>query len=205
MIGSLDGPPDEAWPEARPPMVRRAAKPEGECDPALVFELADEALEPGEARLAKRHLESCGNCRTLYEHERDLSARLGAPLRSTAFAPPASSSGRCSVHQAVAMALPTRHPLVRLLWAGLAGALLLSAVVLIGRDGAGAFMPAIGALAAFWGMAWGGVEVARAVLAAVGPGLLLILALGALVDLLVASCAVLLVRRARAHRRPGRT
>lgn len=169
------------------------------CDPGLVFELADGSLAPEEARPVRRHLEGCPNCRRLYERERALSQSLRS---ADYFDAPRSATEGCAVHRAVAMALPTRRPLARLLWAVLAAGVLVWAVLFVGA--VEAMLSAVGALAAIRGLVSSAGEVSRAVLAAFWPGLLVILAVGAAADLLIA-CGVLLARRARARqRRPGR-
>jgi len=89
-----------------------------------------------------------------------------------------------------------------LLWAVLAAGVLVWAVLFVGA--VEAMLSAVGALAAIRGLVSSAGEVSRAVLAAFWPGLLVILAVGAAADLLIA-CGVLLARRARARqRRPGR-
>ena len=161
------------------------------CDHELVFELADGDLEGEAAREVRSHLRNCPGCNELYEHE----VRLNAYLGSLDF--PGSRS--CSVHRAVAMALPTRSAVSRLLWAALAGALLLLAVVYLELNGAEPVMVVMSVLVTCWGFVSGSADVVRAVLAAAGPTLLLVLGFGALVDLVIATAAyyVAVSRRAR--------
>ena len=98
------------------------------CDHEKVFELADGDLEGEAARGVREPLGRCPGCRELYEHE----VRLNSYLRSADFL-----GGRpsCSVHKAVAMALPTRSPAARLLWAALAAVLLILAFVYLQLNG----------------------------------------------------------------------
>ncbi len=162
------------------------------CDHERVFELADGGLEPEEAREVRRHVELCSPCRDLYERE----VHLNSYLRSDDF-----SGGRmvsCSVHRGVAMALPTRSPVARLLWAALAGALLLLALAYLELNDTEPVMLAMSMLAACWGLVSGSADVVRAVLAAAGPTILLVLALGALADLLI---ALVFVSASRGRRR----
>lgn len=161
------------------------------CDREMVFHLADGGLEGEAAREVRSHLRHCRRCHELYEHE----VRLNAYLISLDF--PASRS--CSVHRAVAMALPTRSAVSRLLWAVLAGTLLVLAVVYLQLNGTEPVMVVMGVLAACWGFVSGSADVVRAVLAAAGPTLLLVLGFGALVDLVIATAAyyVAVSRRAR--------
>lgn len=151
------------------------------CDHELVFELADGDLEGEAAREVRDHLRRCPGCHELYEQEIKLNAYLG----SLDF--PASRS--CSVHRTVAMALPTRSVASRLLWAALAGSLLLLAVVYLELNGTEPVMLVMGVLAACWGFVSGSADVVRAVLAAAGPTILLVLGVGALVDLVIATAA----------------
>ena len=161
------------------------------CDHEMVFDLADGGLEGEAAREVRSHLRHCPGCHELYKHE----VRLNAYLDSLDF--PASRS--CSVHRAVAMALPTRSAWSRLLWAALAGTLLVLAVVYLQLNGTEPVMVVMSVLAACWGFVSGSADVVRAVLAAAGPTLLLVLGFGALVDLVIATAAyyVAVSRRAR--------
>ena len=161
------------------------------CDHEMVFHLADGGLEGEAAREVRSHLRHCRRCHELYEHE----VRLNAYLISLDF--PASRS--CSVHRAVAMALPTRSAVSRLLWAALAGTSLVLAVVHMELNGTEPVMMVMSLLAACWGFVSGSADVVRAVLAAAGPTLLLVLGFGALVDLVIAIAAyyVAVSRRAR--------
>jgi hypothetical protein len=161
------------------------------CDHEMVFHLADGGLEGEAARKVHSHLRRCRGCQELYEHE----VRLNAYLTSLDF--PASRS--CSVHRAVAMALPTRSAVSRLLWAVLAGTLLVLAVVYLQLNGIEPVMVVMSVLAACWGFVSGSADVVRAVLAAAGPTLLLVLGFGALADLVIATAAyyVAVSRRAR--------
>lgn len=162
------------------------------CDHERIFELADGDLEPGEAREVRHHLEECGSCQELYERE----VGLNSYLRSREFLEGRPS---CSVHRGVAMALPTRSPLARLLWAALAGALLIFALAYLESKDAEPEMLAMSVLAACWGIVTGAADVVRAVLTAAGPIILLVLALGALADLLIALVYVFASRRRRAR------
>lgn len=162
------------------------------CDHERIFELADGSLGPDAVRSVLLHLEDCDSCGQLYEQELELNAYLG----SEDF-----SAGRpaCSVHRGVAMSLPTRSPLARLLWALLAGSLLMVAIFHLETSDTEPEMLAMGLLAACWGFVSGVVGVVRAVLAAAGPTILYILILGALADLLIAAAYVFASRRRRAR------
>ena len=163
------------------------------CDRERVFVLADGALEGEAAREVRSHLGRCPECRELYEREVDLNSYL----RSADFLEGRPS---CSVHRAVAMALPTRSPASRLLWAALAGVLLILAFVYMELNGAEPVILAASVLAACWGFVSGSAEVVRAVFAAAGPTVLIVLGFGALADLLIATATYFVVSRGRRAR-----
>jgi Putative zinc-finger len=158
------------------------------CDPEPIFELADGSLGPEREREVRTHLRSCRGCLDLYEKE----LRLNASLGSLDFEEPRS------VCRGVAMALPTRTLRARLLWAGLAVVLLLTASVTLVLGGTNLAVLFVEAMSVFWGFVAGFADVIRVVFAAVGPALLVALALGALVDL-VAVAAYLSISRRRAR------
>ncbi len=161
------------------------------CDHERVFELADGELEGEAARKVRSHLERCPGCHELYEREVDLNSYLC----SLDF--PGARS--CSVHRGVAMALPTRSPVSRLLWAVLAAALLLLAFVYLELNGTQPVILAASMLAASWGFVSGSADVVRVVFAAAGPTVLLVLGFGALADLLIAMAFVAVSRGRRAR------
>ena len=161
------------------------------CDHEMVFELADGGLDEEVAAPLRRHLRECADCRGIYEHELDLNAYL----LSLDFPEPRS----CSVHRMVAMALPTRSLPARLVWAALAVALLVLVFVYLELNGAGPLIQASDVLAVGWGLILGSADVARAVLAAAGSTVLLVLAVGTLADLLLALAVVSVHRRRRAR------
>ena len=161
------------------------------CDHEKVFELADGSLETAWESEVRGHLVSCAECRELYERELELNVYLS----SLEF----SRTRPRSVCQGVAMALPTRPAKVRVLWGLLAGALLVVALASLELNGAQPVMLAMSILGACSGLVAGSADVARAVLAAAGTTILLALALGALMDILIA-LAVLSVSRGRRAR-----
>lgn len=158
------------------------------CDLEPIFELADGSLSPEREREVRAHLRDCGGCLDLYERE----LRLNASLGSLAFEEPKS------VCRGVAMALPTRSLRARLLWAVLALALLLTTSVTMMLGGIYPAALAVETVSVFWGFVAGLADMVRVVFAAVGPALLVALALGAFVDLaLVAVYLSVSRRRAR--------
>jgi anti-sigma factor RsiW len=155
------------------------------CDPEPMFELADGSLSPEREREVRAHLKDCKGCQALYERE----LRLNVSLCSLALDEPRS------VCRGVAMALPTRSTRARLLWAGLAVALLLTASVILMLGGTNLAALFVEAMGAFWGLVAGFADVVQVVFAAVGPALLIALAVGALVDLVIAAVYLSLARR----------
>lgn len=155
------------------------------CDPQVIFELTDGALGPERAREIQDRLEACPGCRELYEKELELNAALD----SLELAEPRS------VCAGVAMALPTRPLKARLLWATLALALLLAASLALSLDGTHPAVFAVNALGVFWGVVSGFAEVARTLLIAAGPAILVALVVGALLDLLLAAVLLWTTRR----------
>ena len=155
------------------------------CDPERVFELADGGL-PAEAELEVRaHLGRCPACRELYEDELRLNACIGSLELGEAR----------SVCREVAMALPTRLVGGRILWAGLALALLGAVSLALSLDGTNPPALALDSVVAFWGFVSGLAEVAEAFLVAAGPGLLVALGVGAILDLLIAGVVFSVSRR----------
>jgi anti-sigma factor RsiW len=155
------------------------------CDPEPVFELADGSLGPEREREVMAHLRDCRGCRTLYERE----LRLNASLGSLAFDEPRS------VCRGVAMALPTRSFRARLLWAALAVVLLFTTSVTLMLGGTNLAALFVEAMSVFWGFVAGLADVIQVVFAAVGPALLVALAVGAFVDLVVVAVYLSVSRR----------
>ena len=158
------------------------------CDPKEVFELADGGLPPGRGPEVRAHLERCPSCKRLYEEELELSSRMGALEVGEAR----------SVCREVAMALPTRLAGVRILWAGLATALLAAVSLALSLDGTNPAALVVDAVGAFWGFVSGLAEVAEAFFVTAGPVLLVAFGVGAVLDLLIAG-AVFSVSRRRAR------
>lgn len=161
------------------------------CDHEKVFELADGSLSLAQQSDTREHVASCPECRELYERELGLNAYLSSldfsEMRSR------------SVCQGVAMALPTRPARVRILWGLLAAALLVAALITLELDGAEPVLLAMSLLGACWGVILSSAGVARAVFAAAGSTILLMLALGALMDVLIALAVVAVSRGRRAR------
>lgn len=158
------------------------------CDPEAIFELVEGVLGPECEREVRSHLEACLGCRESYEQELILSASL-SDLKLAE--PPCRS-----VCRGVAMALPTRPIRARLMWSALALALLATVVLALSLGGAIPADDAVDAVSFVWGLASGFADVTRVVLSAVWPTLLIVLAVGAVVDLCIAA-TVLLVKSRR--------
>lgn len=161
------------------------------CDPEKVFELSDGSLSLNEQSVTREHVASCPECRELYERELGLNAYLSSFDLSEIFSR--------SVCQEVAMALPTRSAKVRILWGLLAAALLVAALITLELDGAEPVLLTMSLLGACWGVVLSSAGVARAVFAAAGSTILLMLALGALMDVLIALAVVTVSRGRRAR------
>ena len=155
------------------------------CDPERVFELADGELSPDDEGSVRAHLGGCPACMELYEKELEINARVG----SLQVGQPRS------VCREVAMELPTRLAGVRVAWAGLAVALLVTVSLALSLDGTNPVSIAIEVLGLFWGFVSGLSDVTESLLAATGPVLLLALGVGALVDLIIAGVIVSVTRR----------
>ncbi len=164
------------------------------CNPEKVFEFADrgsEGFDPEQKQKMQEHLACCTECRELYERELNLNAFLASLDLAEVCA--------CrSISQHVVMALPTRSTWVRVLWGLLACALLVMVFVSLKANGTEPIILATSTLGACWGFIAGLAKVARSVFATAGPILLLVLALGALVDLLIALTVLSVSRRSRA-------
>jgi predicted anti-sigma-YlaC factor YlaD len=155
------------------------------CDPEPVFELADGSLAPEREREIRAHLRGCRGCRTLYERE----LRLNASLGSLEF------DETPSVCRSVAMALPTRSTRARLLWAAIAVVLLLTTSVAMMLYATNLAVLVIDAINVFWGFVAGFADVIQVVFATIGRALLVVLAIGAFVDLVIATVYLAISRR----------
>ncbi len=155
------------------------------CDPERVFELADGGLSPEAEREVRAHVDRCPDCRDLYREELRLSACIcSLEMGETR-----------SVCRDVAMALPTRLVGGRILWAGLALALLAAVSLALSLDGTNPAALAVDSVGAIWGFVSGLAEVAEAFLVAVGPALLVAFGVGAVLDLLIAGVVFSVSRR----------
>lgn len=157
------------------------------CDPEMVFELADRALGPGREREVRRHLDVCPGCRELYERE----VRLNDCLGSLEF----HEANARSVRESVAMALPTRPVKARLLWALLAVGLLGMALFALGLQGANPAAFVMDAVETFQGASMILNDVLGTTLTTAGSVILIALAVGAVLDLLLAAVLFAVVRR----------
>jgi hypothetical protein len=155
------------------------------CDPEPVFELAEGSVGPEREREIRAHLRECSGCRSLYERE----LRLNASLASLEF------EETDSVCRSVAMALPTRSTKARLLWAVLAVILLLTASVAMIFFGTNLAVVVVDAMNVFWGFVAALADVIQVVFAAIGQALLIALAIGAFVDLVIATIYLAVSRR----------
>ena len=156
------------------------------CDPETVFELADRSLDTSRERETRRHLDECPDCRELYEREVRINERLGLMFTETS---------QRSVCENVVMALPTRQFKARLLWAVLAVGLLGIALFALGAQGANPTAFVIDAVDAFQGTSMLLIDLLGTALAAAGSIALIALAIGAVLDLLLAGVLLSVSRR----------
>lgn len=157
------------------------------CEPEVVFELADRALDAGREREVRRHLNACPGCRELYEREVRLNERLG----SLEF----SEANTRSVCESVAMSLPTRPIKARFLWAFLALGLLATALFALVSQGAGSVAFVMDAVESFQGASMLLTDLLGTALAAAGSIVLVALAVGAVLDILLAAVLFSVARR----------
>ena len=157
------------------------------CDPEMVFEFADRALGPGREREVRRHLDACPGCRELYEREVRLNECLGSLKLS--------ETNSRSVCESVAMALPTRPVKARILWALLAVVLLATALFALVSHGANPVAFVMDAVETFQGASMLLNDFLGTTLAAAGSMILIALAVGTVLDLLLAAVLFSVVRR----------
>lgn len=155
------------------------------CEPEEIFELADRSLTPDRERRIREHLERCPECYEVYKREK----RLNSCLKTLSFSEPRS------VREGVAMALPTRPVKARLLWTLLAGVLLSTALFALNMNGVNPAAFVVNEMTMFWSPASMLRDLLGTVLAVAGSALLIALAVGALLDLLLAVILMTVVRR----------
>ena len=165
----------------------------GSCDPVAVFEFADGQTAGKEANAVQLHLEECPGCRELYEREVELNEQLGSfdgcPV-----------SGR-SVSRVVAMALPTRTARARAVWAMLAVALSLSAMLALEVSGRSPVILFVDAAAWSSGALAGLRDVVRIIFAVVGRWVVIALIVGITLDLIIAAVVAAFLMRRNRHTR----
>ncbi|CAN5757438.1 hypothetical protein BH23ACT11_BH23ACT11_14280 [soil metagenome] len=155
------------------------------CEPEEIFELADRSLTPEREQKLRDHMELCPECHELYQREK----RLNICLKSISF------SGSRSVREGVAMALPTRPLKARLLWASMAAIMLGTALFALGLNGINPVAYLVDAMTVFWTSASMLADVVGTVLAIAGGALLVVLVVGAVLDLVLAAVFMSVLRR----------
>ncbi|MGH3090356.1 MAG: anti-sigma factor family protein [Rubrobacteraceae bacterium] len=158
------------------------------CDPEVLFEFVDGALGERRKREVMAHLEECPGCLRHCRREMILTEKLATDGEE--FEAP-------SVCREVAMALPTRPLKVRVLWAALAVAIFVSAGFALSLDGDSPLMAASDMFGAFWSTASSVADVSGMMLAFAGPVIAVALAVGLILDLLVAGVVFSAIRRTR--------
>lgn len=168
--------------------------PGGCCDPEEIFELVEGTLEPEERRLIRAHLETCTNCRDRYEREVSLNAGL---CSGTPGNPQAGGATNCiaSVSREVALRIPTRSRLARLMWGMLAIGILITTTLALGFGGDNPIFMATGGTQTVLDYVSAVSDVSALLLALIAPFVLIALAVGFLVDLVIAGIVFSALRR----------
>lgn len=157
------------------------------CDPEMVFELAEGTLSQDRKREAQEHVSACPECRKLYEREVDLNAYLECLE--------ISDDRSRSVCRGVAMALPTRPMRARVLWGVLALALMLAALLALSLNGTNPVTSATSVVDVLWSLVSGFADLIVTVFVMAGPVLLIALLLGAIADVIIAAAVFSAARR----------
>lgn len=157
------------------------------CDPEMIFELADGTLSRDRKREAQEHLRACPECQKLYQREVDLNAYLECLELSEA--------GSRSVCRGVAMALPTRPVRARVLWGALALALMLTALLALNLSGTNPVTSATSVVDVLWSVVSGLADLVVTVVEMAGPVILIALAIGTLADVVIAAAVFSAARR----------
>lgn len=165
----------------------------GSCDPEAVFELVDGQAVGEKARSVRLHVEGCPGCRELYEREVELNDRLGA------FDGCPVSVG--SVSRMVAMALPTRTARSRAVWAMLAVALSLSALLALEVSGRSPVIQFLDMAAWSSGATAGLWDVAMILFTVTGRWVVMVLLVGITLDLVIAAVVAAIFARRNRHTR----
>lgn len=163
-----------------------------DCDPEMVFELADGTLSQDRKREAREHLRACPECQELYQREVDLNAYLECLEVS---GPEPSDARSRSVCQGVAMALPTRPVRARVLWGVLALALMLAALLALNLSGTNLVTSATSLVDVLWSLVSGLADLVVTVFVMAGPVILIALLLGAIADVIIAAAVFSAARR----------
>lgn len=159
--------------------------PRCNCDPEEVFALADGGLSPRQEREVRDHLGACPECQALHEKE----LRLSSKLESLDF------SGVCSVRERVVMSLPTRPLKVRLFWTLLSAMLLSLGLFALISNGVNPMTFVVGGMEAFWSTSGMVTDLFDTTLSVAGGTILIALAVGAVLDLLLAAILLSVSRR----------
>ena len=157
------------------------------CDPEMIFELADGTLSQDRKYEAQEHLRACPECQEIYQREVDLNAYLEC-------LEPSEARSR-SVCRGVAMALPTRPFRARVLWGVLALALMLTALLALNFSGTNPVTSATSVVDVLWSLVSGLADLIVTVFVMAGPIILIALLLGAIADVVIAAAVFSAARR----------
>lgn len=166
------------------------------CEQEEIFEFCEGTLQPVHARRVRDHLKQCANCRSLYEQEASLSAALSHPEadRGETSNPKRTSHARPMVSHRVAMALPTRSVIAKVVWGGGAAALLVMALISLSLHSVQPFTFITHFMGICWGLASGISDAADILMAVSGQTILVALVVGALVDALIVATLLVAAR-----------
>lgn len=164
------------------------------CGSEEIFEFCEGTLEPARAREMRDHLRSCSRCRSLYEQEISLSAALSCAESREEERRGEFARARAGASQRVAMALPTRSVAAKVMWGGGAAALLTMALISLSLHSVQPFTFITHFMGVCWGLTSGISDAAGILLTVSGSTILIALAVGALVDALIAATLLIAAR-----------
>ncbi|WP_119068945.1 anti-sigma factor family protein [Rubrobacter indicoceani] len=179
-------------------MMREERIPHGCCDPEEIFDLAEGTLSPERRHFVRGHLDSCSECAARYRREVALSEGFSSGIAAGVAAPSGPAlKGASSVGREVAMCLPTRSLVARLMWGALAVGILIVTTLALSFGGENPIFILASGVESLFGYISAASNVSTLFLALVAPFVLVALGVGFFVDLLIAGAVYSLVRGTR--------
>lgn len=159
------------------------------CSSEEIFELCEGSLDRARERAVRSHLLGCPECQSLHAREMSLSLALTGNGRRV-------ESGSAGGHTAssVAMAIPTRSAIHRVVWGVGAAGLLTLALLSLSVYSVWPVTLVTDFMAASWGVTSGASDAAGILIAVSGSTILVALIVGALVDTLIAATLLAVAR-----------